>query len=38
VKDRARTYVLWAVLLLGAVAVITMVLRLLKAPPPVARG
>ncbi|MBF5044684.1 DUF3999 domain-containing protein [Aggregicoccus sp. 17bor-14] len=36
-KGGARTYVLWGVLVLGALAVVAMVLQLLKAPPP-ARG
>ena len=34
VKEGARTWALWAVLALGAGAVIAMVLRLLRAPPP----
>ena len=37
-KSSARTWALWAVLLLGAGLVIFMVLRLLGSPPPPARG
>lgn len=38
VKDRSLTWALWAVLVLGAGAVVFLVVRLLKAPPPAAGG